>query len=122
MPSERPPQHEYEDMAEALGPSPGTGARASSRPLAGAAPADADTLLVFIGTLGPLTKRGKYRIRLVLYDGFQPLEAAPGVLVGASTHHRELTREKKPLPAACTSWQHLPFCTYMHSQIVLEQG
>jgi hypothetical protein len=28
---------------------------------------------------GPFQRRGTYRVRVVLYDGFQPMEAAPGV-------------------------------------------
>lgn len=38
---------------------------------------------IYIGTAGPFTKRGTYRVRVVLYDGFQPMEAAPG---GAHVH------------------------------------
>ncbi|GLI63027.1 hypothetical protein VaNZ11_005887, partial [Volvox africanus] len=42
---------------------------------------------------GPFHKRGTYRVRAVLYDGFQPMEAAPGVMVGASSLHYEPTSE-----------------------------
>lgn len=39
---------------------------------------DTHVLEVRLGAAGPFTKRGVYRVRVVLYDGFQPMEAAPG--------------------------------------------
>ncbi|KAG1676617.1 hypothetical protein FOA52_008746 [Chlamydomonas sp. UWO 241] len=45
----------------------------------------ADVLQVYVQLAGPFQRRGTYRVRVVLYDGFQPLLAGPGLLVGAST-------------------------------------
>jgi hypothetical protein len=79
------PAYEEDDVISAAGP--------PSRPPAGGTPSDPEALHVYVASMGPLCKRGKYRVRLILYDGFQPVEAAPGVLVGASSHHVELTRK-----------------------------
>ena len=49
---------------------------------------DSDDLSVFVHLAGPLEKKGTYRLRVVLYDGFQPLTAGPGLVVGASTSRR----------------------------------
>ena len=46
-----------------------------------------------IQTAGPFTTRGSYRMRVVLYDGFQPISAGPDLLVGASTSRRALSQE-----------------------------
>lgn len=45
----------------------------------------ADVLNVYLHSAGPCDKRGTYRVRAVLYDGFQPLSAGPGLVVGASS-------------------------------------
>lgn len=42
-------------------------------------------------TAGPFTTRGSYRLRAVLYDGFQPVAAGPNLVVGASSARRGLT-------------------------------
>ena len=49
---------------------------------------------MFIQTAGPFSKRGTYRMRIVLYDGYQPLLAGPDLVVGASTN-RKLAVEKE---------------------------
>lgn len=52
---------------------------------------ESDDLSVFVHMAGPLEKKGTYRLRVVLYDGFQPLTAGPGLVVGASTSRRKAT-------------------------------
>ncbi|EFJ52780.1 hypothetical protein VOLCADRAFT_86096 [Volvox carteri f. nagariensis] len=54
---------------------------------------DSHVLEVRLFTAGPFQKRGTYRVRAVLYDGYQPMEAAPGVMVGASSRHYNPTAE-----------------------------
>eukprot|EP00878_Enallax_costatus_P034475 GHUV01038227.1.p1 GENE.GHUV01038227.1~~GHUV01038227.1.p1 ORF type:complete len:320 (+),score=114.50 GHUV01038227.1:447-1406(+) len=50
-----------------------------------------DVLQVHVTTAGPFSKRGTYRVSVVLYEGYQPVESAPGVQVCASTGKRLVT-------------------------------
>jgi hypothetical protein len=43
---------------------------------------------------GPFLTRGSYRVRVVLYDGWQPVTAGPDLVVGASTMRRPLTTQE----------------------------
>jgi len=52
---------------------------------------------VFIVSAGPFSKRGTYRLRVVLYDGFQPLMAGVDTIVGASTARRQATEKEGTL-------------------------
>ena len=52
---------------------------------------------VFILSAGPFAKRGTYRLRVVLYDGFQPLMAGADTVVGASTARRQATEKEGTL-------------------------
>ena len=40
---------------------------------------------------GPFDKRGSYRVRVILYDGFQPVAAGVDSVVGASSTRIVLT-------------------------------
>lgn len=44
---------------------------------------ESHVLEVRLGSAGPFYKRGTYRVRAVLYDGYQPMEAAPGGSYGS---------------------------------------
>lgn len=48
------------------------------------------TLQLHMLSVGPAQQRGSYRVRAVLYDGFQPLYVGPDLVVGASTRKRPL--------------------------------
>ena len=52
---------------------------------------------VFVQSAGPFAKRGTYRMRIVLYDGFQPLLAGPDLIVGASTNRRPAVEKEGAL-------------------------
>ena len=54
---------------------------------------ESDDISCFVNSAGPLGKKGTYRLRVVLYDGFQPLTAGPGLLIGASTSRRKAVGE-----------------------------
>ena len=55
---------------------------------------------VFVQSAGPFAKRGTYRMRIVLYDGFQPLLAGPDLIVGASTNRRPAVEKEGALVRA----------------------
>ena len=39
---------------------------------------------------GPFSIPGHYRVRVILHDGYQPVEAGPDLLVGASTSRKSV--------------------------------
>eukprot|EP00967_Tisochrysis_lutea_P038090 scaffold45691_cov18-Tisochrysis_lutea.AAC.1 len=43
-----------------------------------------------IQSAGPFSVPGQYRVRVILYDGYQPVEAGPDLLVGASTSRKSV--------------------------------
>ncbi|WIA19544.1 hypothetical protein OEZ85_004153 [Tetradesmus obliquus] len=50
--------------------------------------ASTDVLQVHVASAGPFSRRGTYRVTAVLYEGYQPVEGAPGQQVSASTSKR----------------------------------
>lgn len=63
-----------------------------------------------IQSAGPLSVPGQYRLRIILYDGFQPVEAGPDLLVGASTGRRPVDLKKGGMVSSLCCV--LPFLSY----------